>query len=784
MKLLTGLIGLIIFAMTLPAASQSSEDVARVVFFDQVVLPSDLTCSISVTQKSSFVRTIEIGNLRFSNGQFVLNSQSSTAAASVARQLINQAQNYCLQNQAQANAMTAAQVANDNALQARVAAENARRAELAKAEAARNQVMANGAQTSNLQATTQFLKDGQQIRNDFKAAQADEAKKNGGTGKPSDRVSADNSGVAAPAGGGATAMSPAAIAATAAAAKGETIPFGDNLSVNTTTRTVNVTLGDDATKTALTYDPTTKSFVSEDRQYSFPPDQLSNAPGCASACADAIKAASRDPKTAGDVAAIKSAATGMDATSQSAAALTKAGGAAFSKTMLGLATQLPPICSAMGQVIVTTAEAYASQLTVCGEKQATADTFCSTIRSPKAMAVQRLMTLGSAVLSRSSSASEGCSAAQKFSTLAQYGMTAANLACTGLKVMCDVSCGSAETSLVTTVTTAIKNQQGLCIAAINSSAAFSAGATLTLQARANAIFGQMTATVAKEKPPTNLTSPAAKLAQCEKYEMDILDMGLQILGTVDAAQQAKACKKALGDGTGGGTDTAQLTMDQFCQVPGQAQNPPCLCRTQPTATGCPGALTATTTTTSGTTTAANGGGVQTTNTGGSAAMAAPGGLSGLQTGTKSGLSADAKAALGISDEAAALAAQQEAATTTASGGVGPGDTSSGGAGGGSMGGLAKSPTDIAKKGEAAKKSGLGVFDDYSLGAGGFAALKFGSDGKATINGKKYTQEEIKKMVERKIASDQFHAEVTTASGKSNWDKVRSRYDDNRSTLFP
>ena len=507
-----------------------------------------------------------------------------------------------------------------------------------------------------------------------------------------------------------------------------------------------------------------------------------------------VDQATTNPQTAGDMQSITSAANGMDATSKTASALTASAAQDFEFKMEAAYSQMyGTACTSIAGTIKTEVTKYVAQITSCGQKQGTADTFCSSIRSPKAMAVQRLMTLGSAILSRSSSASEGCSAAQKFSTLAQYGMTAANLACTGFKFACDFSCGAAEAELKTLMT-GLSAHSTACTGLLTAQAATVAGSTKSMAEKPIIIraFGAMRASITGELPPTKPTTPAAKVVQCQKYEMDILDMGLQILGTIDASNQAKACKKALGDGGsggggGGGTTINPISMDDFCKVPGQAGNTLCLCRTNPAATGCPGALTTTTSTTTAANTA-NGGGTRTTNTGGSSAMATPGSLTGMQNGSKSSLlSKEAKAALGITNDAAVAAAAQEAAMAAAAGITGTGDSSDGGIGGGGSSALAKSQTELAKKAEANKKGGVGSgFEDYSLGGSG--SYKFGPDGKVTINGKKYTEEELKvlakSLVDRKIASEEFHQQVTTASGKSNWDKVRDRYDDNRNSLYP
>ncbi len=833
MKLVSGIVGLLIFAVSLPSASQTVQDAARVSFYDKVYpQPACKNIPITATIKLQVIRDVETRYLKYVANPQQYDYSSASNAEDGLRQIKSKTDELCTKESTLQIGKTVAEqeVARRVQAEADKLTEANRRAAAARATTT-GRAGAAGAPGSDTGLARDILgtyKEARDVNGNGKGST--DRSGNGDKASSGAKATSGEKGTATPAAGsapvaaGGKAVGGAATAA-AVAPKNELgdmflntkpvfsnlpssdkikpIPIGNNGSeINLKDHTFSTPLGEDGTLTKFTLDRQSGHFVAADGSMTIPAQDIGKyAPGCTSGeCAEAMKTYAADPKTAADVKEITSGAPGVgDAASQSAAAQTQAAATTLQTNMTSMTSYLgATICADAVPRINAAVTKYTSAMTSCGNWQSRADTFCSVVRSPKAKVVQRFMTLGTAIIARTSSASEGCSAAQKFSTIAQQGMTAANLACTGLKYTCDFTCAGAETS-VTALGTTLKTEAGKCsgitastLAAATAAktaacagpqaAALCAPATIKETKAANdqetshTVFTELSTLYTKEPP-----LPKAKVALCEKYEADILDMGLQILGTIDATNQAKACKKALGnaDGGGGGTNTPDISMEEFCKTPGQAALPPCKCRTEPTAQGCPG-FVANNINTNINKNQPNGGGANTNNLGGVAALATPGGLSGFQTGTKnsgSTLSKEAKELLGVDSTAAAA----EGASANGGGFAGTAD-SSGSSGNGQSGSskLGASPDAAKKLAADKKKSGFGEFE---MSGAAFGNLKWGADGKAIINGKKYSQEEIKILAARKIASEEFFQQVTTASGKSNWDKVRVRYDENRGSLF-
>lgn len=762
MKVLSGLVGFLIFTISLPSASDTA-DAVRTEFFNKFY--PQPACPITDEKKISIISTIESSNKITLNWNTYSKIDSSNKTL-VENAMRNHMSDHCTKTAQLQHKDAAAANANLQALKAATDALNAK---------IRAQTEATAAATRNTAGSGNVSADGSSskgLANAIGEVQKLAGRESVKEGEVAGRAAETDKTTVAP---GVAQVAVAGVQPGPATIKESVAnPLSQGPAAFTNKAIIEnreVTLTDGS---IYKYDKEKGMFTSQgkdDLKY----EEMLKASGCNAdeSCIKALEYAKTQPEAVqlAQGATAAAGASTLDATAksqivqiQSQVASLKTQAAAVIKAAVNTK------CVEFATATNTAVNAYATAIESCMSKAEMSDNLCSLVRSPKAILVQKLMSVGTIIINRQSSASDNCSAAQNFSRLAQQGLTLANVACTGVKLMCDASCAGAETAWSSMQTA---NAGLMKCGALLSAATVTVAEGLIVESAG----GALQTMIGSQKP-----FPTAKITQCKKYSADIANMALQILSVADAGKQAAACKKALGDGAGGGTAANDISMDEFCKVPGQAENPPCLCRTQPTATGCPGALT-TNTTTVAAANKASGAGVSRSNSGGVSAMATPGGLNGTQTGSKtSSLSDEAKAALGISDGSAALAAAE--AGTASAFGSGSSDSSGGGSGdSGGSGSLAKSPSELAQKAAAAKKGGVGSgFDDFSFG--GLSSLKWGPDGKTTINGKKYSQEEIKTIVDRKIASEEFHAQVTTASGKSNWDKVRVRYDENRSSLAP
>lgn len=392
------------------------------------------------------------------------------------------------------------------------------------------------------------------------------------------------------------------------------------------------------------------------------------------------------------------------------------------------------------QEVQATLGKYTGSQSTCSTSATTADNLCSLIRSPKAIMVQQLMTLATPLISKMSSASQTCGSTSDISKIAQTGMTLANMACTGVKVVCDNSCKTTTTLLsemkskISGVSSSLPKESGIIISAIS----------------------------AHEKG-----SILPKVAQCEKHSADIVQFATQAIGLAMAAAQAKDCKEKLTAGGGNGpAGPGTVTMDEMCKDPVQAQTLVCKCKADATAAGCPGAVVKTT--------GKDGGPLVIKGNGSGSQLA---GIDAFRQG--SGLSAAAKAALGLDSNSAASTAGS--ALNSNFGDSGTAAATSGGASD-ARGSLSASGSDDKNKSDSAKdkKFSFGSFGSLGNAIGGF----FGSSGskKSGAAGNFGTEKQIA-AAKRQIANEQLRSEISTASGRSNWDKVRTRYVESNSTFI-
>lgn len=384
----------------------------------------------------------------------------------------------------------------------------------------------------------------------------------------------------------------------------------------------------------------------------------------------------------------------------------------------------------------------------CSNAAAQAEKLCSMVRSEKAQTVQQLMSVGATVLSKVTAASEACGTTSDLSKVAQGGMLLAQGACTAMKYRCDISCNAAKKTL---------EAMKVKIAAMEACPKAPNSAQTSSQ-QVDVAVKEFKIEIEQELAPVK--SVPSAIAQCQQHKADIALMGVAALGFLSSFQDAQDCKKQLAAGgeNKNGTSTSSLagpnmTTAEYCSMPSNATSLTCKCTTDPNADGCIGSLAK-----SGVNIGKIG------NNGGASAFASAvqNGLGSLESLSKSPLD---------SEELPPGANLSEAAREA----LGIGGTAAGAAGGGS--GLGSNSADVAKKGKAEEKETpkFGFFS--SLGNMLSGGKKPDQAANATI--RKYEQDQA---IKRKLASDQVRAEISTASGKSNFDKIRSRYQQNATSF--
>ncbi|MBC7467336.1 MAG: hypothetical protein H7256_15205, partial [Bdellovibrio sp.] len=407
---------------------------------------------------------------------------------------------------------------------------------------------------------------------------------------------------------------------------------------------------------------------------------------------------------------------------------------------------------------------FTSKKTMCASSAETAGFLCAEGTSPGAKSVKMLMDVGAPVLSVISSAQKACSTTAKITSFASTALTVAKGLCVATKATCDIACSSASTQLGL-IGTQINAFQGIFLtegSKLLADCVATVGATCTPIETANQVvppsIGKIGTSLKVEATPVSGTATNIAV-KCTGYSKDIALMAVNLASLLAAKKGADACSDSLKSTASTGT-----TPLQYCETPSNTNTQYCICLKDNTKVGCPGyAATATTTTTAAT--SENGVDVKSTGSGNQFA-----------SGSVSTKPTSALGSVGGLGTTAATDANKAAATTTANGLTAAGSGSGGGASDAS--GAPSADLGSAKDAKAAaeKKWGFGSFSGIGGGGSGGGS----SSGSASNN--KLGQKDMDAL-KRQIASEQLRAEVSEASGKSNWEKVRERYLMNSSSLL-
>jgi hypothetical protein len=402
----------------------------------------------------------------------------------------------------------------------------------------------------------------------------------------------------------------------------------------------------------------------------------------------------------------------------------------------------------------------------CTESAEKASFLCIENTSPGAQAAKGLMEAAGPVLAAITSAQKTCSSTGKVSKLVSTGLALAKGTCVGAKVMCDSSCAKAVsevTEMNTMITTEIAqavqtdfmsaeedcaslpdpNREGVYA---NCSADNNSKRTIAMEG-----LKALQAVIQKEVPPTTKGTSAEVALQCQALAKDIALLAADIAGALMAKNSAEKCADQL---AAAGNGAGDVSVQQYCEKKENVATDFCRCKANDLAEGCPGAIAA------NAAKDAELAGLNIKGAGGNSGFA--GALPG--SGTKNNLGSGIGGLGAARDDAGALAATSSAVD-------GSGASGGGGSGGGSSSAAApggSSDPSVVKDTAEKKKWSFGAFGSFG-GGGGFFGRGSGKSSSGALGVKQLN------AIKRKIASDQVSAEVSTASGKSNWEKVRNMY---------
>ncbi|AFX99848.1 hypothetical protein [Bdellovibrio bacteriovorus] len=413
------------------------------------------------------------------------------------------------------------------------------------------------------------------------------------------------------------------------------------------------------------------------------------------------------------------------------------------------------------QELDSAASYYSNLHGTCVKTQATASWLCREKTSPELQkTLNNINTVASMITGVA--VQDACSNLAKIARLAQAGLTAYTAACSSARAACEASCDTVKTNLdrIKKIVDSSGATLGQCQPIVPTNAAAATACTNYM----TALKGKMAMvqqTVEKDSAMTGDAEAeiaAQSIAMKDKactyaYGNMLVSAGAGIASMISSFKQGQQCDEE-SDGTG--TDVATTaTVDKCADATTAANDPECICKANPRTPGCSNSY-------------------QKANDGTTSRLASQG----AELGT-AGNGAGANTLPGI--ESDPLAGLRDLASTSAGGsdssGIGAptgGGSGLSGFGGGSGGGAGA-------QGEAAKK---GLNTDILSGAGGggggggFGGFK-GSDPKL----RQYLPGGAKDPSQGLAGQQAWKNEVTGQGGKSNWEKIKERYRDNKNTLL-
>ncbi len=245
-------------------------------------------------------------------------------------------------------------------------------------------------------------------------------------------------------------------------------------------------------------------------------------------------------------------------------------------------------------------------------------------------------------------------------------------------------------------------------------------------------------------------SVASKKYACAvNYTTMVLGGAQTIKGLMDAFKKSSGCDQA--SSTGGAPPVATNPSDVDCSKAENASNEKCICLANPRMAGCNNSLSAM---------SDNNSRIPTSTSGAAAAT----------NGTQSGLTSGD---LGSGSPSALAAGDGKSADSSGSGPRG------GGSGGLGFGGGSGGGGSVGDQAKAAGKSGLDT--NVLSGEGGGSGGSFGG-GSAALE-QALEKEKADLSDPEKVAAAAWAQQVSPESGKSNFDKIKDRYNANRRTLM-
>mgnify|MGYP000373139756 CR=1 FL=1 len=411
---------------------------------------------------------------------------------------------------------------------------------------------------------------------------------------------------------------------------------------------------------------------------------------------------------------------------------------------------LPPTLQAVDKMN-SLAAAYATAQKACEQRYSMATNLCVLNRSP---AMQTFTLMLPTLTTGLSTVVDQCSSVSKIADALQIGLTAYNVACAGAKVYCDNACGKAKISLegIKKLTPEVSAElETKCAALTTAPPAYPCDSATrgAIPAQLATLEGAVDKELNEGVDAPAGQSVAARSKTCGSYGMQLassIPAGLQLAKKMQA--DGDACKKQT---DGNNTDDSSDQQTALNCAGADANTPECICINSPRTPGCQNGLASLSAT-------AMGKGVSALKTAGAKSTTGV-----PSSGNLGGLGGDGFGPAG--------GGGGKAGGGALSGGGGAG-VGGGGAGGGKGDGRSAEPGVEVQGGNMVGEGG-------GAGGGGRGGSGYGGSNsklKAYMPGGA-------KDPKRKMAGWSLPNDITGQAGKSNWEKVRDRYNDNRRSFL-
>ncbi|UYL10676.1 hypothetical protein B9G69_008820 [Bdellovibrio sp. SKB1291214] len=348
-----------------------------------------------------------------------------------------------------------------------------------------------------------------------------------------------------------------------------------------------------------------------------------------------------------------------------------------------------------------------------------------------------------AAAASASSVNDACSTFGKAMGVAQAALTAYTAVCGAAKGHCGWYCSSVKEAAETLQTAAANS--------VKTSTCVHAGCTEL--PRYKELAGTLGRLADKELQSTNIKAIAGKSEVCTaKYASLLASAAAGIYGVVNALKQGESCDEA----SSADSSTATTTTAETCAIEANASLPECICLKNPMLEGC-GSVAA------------------------KSSMSSTGsGLSALSA-TGSSTGTDGLTAADLATGSTPSTATRDPSSSSGSAGVGAPTGGGASLGGGSGFGSGA--------GSGEEKSGAKALDTNILagsGGGGGGGGGFWGGGGGDSGDKSGLRSYLPGGAKDPLkmgGQQNTSKEVTGQGGKSNWEKVRERYQDNKSSLL-